>query len=99
MQTKATNSGTAEETAVKTLHVFIYDVASPHAPTIASFSTDANTLINSGNSWTASTPIRTLKADKYIFAGINLTPAISMKLPPEAWELSVIKNSNKVSPT
>ena len=76
MQTKATNSGTAEETAVKTLHVFIYDVASPHAPTIASFSTDANTLINSGNSWTASTPIRTLKADKYIFAGINLTPAI-----------------------
>lgn len=76
MQTKATNSGTAGETAVKTLHVFIYDVASPHAPTIASFSTDANTLINSGNSWTASTPIRTLKADKYIFAGINLTPAI-----------------------
>ena len=76
MQTKATNSGTAEETAVKTLHVFIYDIASPHAPTIASFSTDANTLINSGNSWTASTPIRTLKADKYIFAGINLTPAI-----------------------
>lgn len=29
MQTKATNSGTAGETAVKTLHVFIYDVASP----------------------------------------------------------------------
>ena len=97
MQTKATNSGTAEETAVKTLHVFIYDVASPHAPTIASFSTDANTLINSGNSWTASTPIRTLKADKYIFAGINLTPAIINEITSRG--LSVIKNSNKVSPT
>lgn len=74
--TKATDPGTSDETTVKTLHVFIYDATSPNAPTLAEFSTADNTLQPISNGWQTSTPIKTLKADKYIFAGINLTPAI-----------------------
>lgn len=74
--TKATDEGTADETNVKTLHVFIYDSIAPHNPTVANFSTADNTLLPTANGWKTSVPIRTLKADKYIFAGINLTPAI-----------------------
>lgn len=74
--TKATDPGTSTETTVKTLNIFIYDVASPHTPNMASFSTADNTLQPTTNGWKTSTPIRTLQADKYIFAGVNLTQAI-----------------------
>lgn len=74
-KSKATKA-TSEESAIKTLHVFIYDVASPHTSSVGNFSTADNTLQPTTNGWKTSTPIRTLKADKYIFVGVNLTPAI-----------------------
>lgn len=66
----------ADETAIKTLHVFIYDAASPHTSSVGSFSVADNTLQPTTTGWKTASPVRTLKADKYIFAGINLTPAI-----------------------
>lgn len=75
-RSRITDPGIAGETAVKTLHVFIYDAVSPHTASVANFSTADNTLQATANGWKTSTPIKTLQADKYIFAGINLTPAI-----------------------
>ena len=72
----STDPGTTDEAAVKTLHVFIYDVASPHTASVANFSVAANTLQPTANGWKTTTPIKTVKADKYIFVGVNLTPAI-----------------------
>lgn len=73
---RATDKGTTAESTVKTLHVFIYDSLSPHTPTVASFRADDGSLVPTASGWKTSTPIKTLKADKFIFAGINLSPAI-----------------------
>lgn len=74
---KATDQGIPAEYDVKTLHIFIYDSVSPHTPTVKSFSITDNTLQKESETvWKTATPIKTLKASKYIFAGVNLTPAI-----------------------
>lgn len=75
-QTRATDPGTPEEVNVKTLHVFIYDAVSPHTATVATFSTADGSLLATPTGWKTANAVKTLKADKYIFAGINLTPAI-----------------------
>lgn len=77
--TRATDPGTPEENAVKTLHVFIYDAESPYTTTIAEFSvSDGSLRLQSGSNsiWETNKPIKTKKADKYIFAGVNLTPML-----------------------
>lgn len=77
--TRATDPGTAEENKVKTLHVFIYDAEAPYTPTIAEFSTTDQSLVQKSGSdseWVTNSAIKTKKADKYIFAGVNLPQAI-----------------------
>lgn len=77
--TRATDPGTTEENAVKTLHVFIYDADPPHTPTVADFSVADGSLeqkAGSNSVWVTKKAIKTKKTDKYIFAGINLSPAI-----------------------
>lgn len=72
---RATDPGTINENKVKTLHVFIYDVESPHTPTVAEFTVaDGSLASKSPNSstWVTNKPIKTKKADKYIFAAVNL---------------------------
>lgn len=66
---------------VKTLHVFVYDDAAPHTATISQFSVADGTLsqnMNPGteNEWLTTKAIKTKKADKRVFVGVNLTPAI-----------------------
>lgn len=74
--TRATDAGNAAESTVKTLDVFIYDVASTNTITVANFNTADGSLQKTATGWKTANAIRTLKADKYIFAGLNLTPAI-----------------------
>lgn len=79
MSARATDPGINEESTVKSLHIFIYDAASPYTPTVAEFTVAGNTLQQaSGNTskWITNHPISTKKADKYIFAGINLNTDI-----------------------
>lgn len=76
IHSKATDPGLEDEYAVKTLNIFIYDVAIPHTASVASFTTTDGSLQKTATGWQTSTPIKTSKADKYIFAGVNLTAAI-----------------------
>lgn len=71
--------GITAENDVKSLHVFIYDAKSPFTPTVAQFTVADGSLKQetSGSSkWVTNKAIRVEKVDKYIFAGINLTPEI-----------------------
>lgn len=82
--TKATSSraidpGTTDENKVRTLHVFIYDVDPPHTPTVAEFKVDDNSLTQKSpgsSTWVTNKPIKTKKADKYIFVAVNLNSDI-----------------------
>lgn len=77
--TRASDPGTPEEYAVNTLHVFIYDAESPYTPTLAEFSVaDGSLSLRPGSTsiWETNRAIKTKKADKYIFAGVNLPPMI-----------------------
>lgn len=72
---RTTDPGIIDENKVKTLHIFIYDTESPHTPTVAEFTVDDGSLASkSPNSptWVTNKPIKTKKADKYIFAAVNL---------------------------
>ena len=72
---RAIDQGIADENKVKTLHVFIYDTDAPNTPTVAEFTVDDNTLTpkSPGSStWVTNRAIKTKKADKYIFAAVNL---------------------------
>ena len=74
-----TDPGTTAENGVKSLHVFIYDAESPFTPTVAQFTVADGSLKQetSGSSkWVTNKAVRVKKVDKYIFAGINLTPEI-----------------------
>lgn len=75
----STDAGIAAENAVQTLHVFIYDAKSPYTPTFAEFTVAQGTLKQAtpgSSKWVTSKAVRTRQGDKYIFAGINLTPEI-----------------------
>lgn len=77
--TRASDPGTPEEYAVNTLHVFIYDADPPYTPTLAEFSVaDGSLSLRPGSTsiWETNRAIKTKKADKYIFAGVNLNDAI-----------------------
>ena len=72
---RAIDQGIADENKVKTLHVFIYDTDAPNTPTVAEFTVDDNSLApkSPGSStWVTNRAIKTKKADKYIFAAVNL---------------------------
>lgn len=76
---QGTDAGVAAEKLVKTLHVFIYDVAPPHYATLASFTTADGSLSQkpgSSTEWITTKSVKTKKMDKYIFAGVNLTADI-----------------------
>ncbi len=73
--TRATDDGVAKENTVTSLHVFMYDVVAPYAPTVAEFSVSGGTLglkQGTSNVWETSKAIKTKKADKHIFVGVNL---------------------------
>lgn len=77
--TRSTEPGTDAENIVKSLHIFIYDKEAPFTSTVAEFSVAANTLQQApGNTsqWITTRPVNTKKADKYIFAAVNLNTEI-----------------------
>lgn len=76
---RTADPGTDAENTVKSLHVFIYDAESPYTPSVAEFTVAKGTLkqASAGSSqWITTEPVSTRKADKYIFAGINLNTDI-----------------------
>ncbi|WP_455674576.1 Mfa1 family fimbria major subunit [Phocaeicola sp.] len=74
-----TDTGITTENLVNSLYIFIYDAESPHAPTVAKFTVADGTLKQEtlgSSKWITSQPVSTKKADKYIFAGVNLNSDI-----------------------
>ena len=72
---RAIDQGIADENKVKTLHVFIYDTDAPNTPTVAEFTVDDNSScpqISRQSTLKINRAIKTKKADKYIFAAVNL---------------------------
>ena len=79
ISSRTTETGTEKENDVKSLHIFIYDAASPNTPTVARFTTNDGTLAPKDENtslWVTSKPVSTKKTDKYIFAGVNLNTEI-----------------------
>lgn len=98
--TRSTEPGTDAENIVKSLHIFIYDKEAPFTSTVAEFSVAANTLQQApGNTsqWITTRPVNTKKADKYIFAAVNLNTEIVDYITSNGLGHSIIKSLRKRS--